>query len=58
VVLLLGSDELSEGVINAKRMDSGDQVSIPLDDIEETISGILDEVDSVDRSQLDRESGS
>jgi histidyl-tRNA synthetase len=52
LVLLAGSDELSEGVVSVKRMDTGDQKDLEYTTPEETASRIRERYESVDPAEL------
>lgn len=52
IVLLMGSDEREEGIINVKRMDTGEQVPVDFAQTESCVNKILDVLESVDPEAL------
>lgn len=52
LVLMLGSDELEDGVITVKKMDTGDQEPMDFGSPDETASRVIDAYESVDPAEL------
>jgi histidyl-tRNA synthetase len=55
VVLLMGSDERENGIVNVKRMDTGEQEAVGFDSTDETVNEIMNRIESVDVNKLDVE---